>query len=138
LRRPWKEGSEMALINRETVKLIEDVAVGCGMLDDDRRRMSTPYQEVDASSKLVVHGHVGPGSKVKVFWNMGDEDVDEDPWVDDGYVFTLPGWDSGDIYMSGIVHIPEPEGCEKSECDPEWVYLSRLLENPYVERVEIT
>lgn len=115
----------MTLINREIVKLVEDVEVGCGMAD---RRFTEPYDDSD-NSKLEVIGYPGPGSSVVISWKELDDD--------DGYVFTLPGFDSGDIYMSGIIHIPKPGGCEKCDCDSEWIYLGRLLANPLVVKVKI-
>jgi len=119
----------MSLINRDIIKLIEDFRCGCGEV---LKRKFTEEYEVNAhDKKLVVNGSCGPGSKVKIFWTIFDDDFDK------GYIFTLPSFDSHDIFMTGIVHIPQPIGCEKSNCDPEWIYLDRLLSLPEVIRVEV-
>ena len=106
-------------MNAELKKLINEVAYNCGMAD-----MDSVDWDADKSddSKLVIEGNQnpGPGSRVSVFWDMFDE-------PDEGYVLTLPGWDCDDIWMSGIVHIPKPQGCEKCDCDPEWIVLTKLL-----------
>lgn len=124
------------LINRGILELIEDVNYVHGMIDADKLQYSKPFKRFDYNFnlyKLIYEGsalHIGPGSKVEVYWEMFDG-------PDVGYIFTLPGWDSGDIYMSGIVHIPKPQGCEKSECDPEWYHFERLLDDEYVTKVVV-
>ena len=133
----WKMGP-----NNDILKLIEDVAVGCGMMDDDGRKHTEPYKStvVSANHKIICKAEPMPGCRVKVYWDWGKMlslDKDEDGYPpDEGYVLTLPGYDSKDIWMSGIIHIPNPEGCEKSECDPEWIYIDRLVENENVLKIE--
>lgn len=107
------------IINREIVCLIEDVQFGQGMLD--KRRWTKEHELETNNDKLVVTGNPGPGARVEILWTLFDE-------PDIGYIFTLPGFDSNDIYIAGIVHTPKPQGCEKSDCDPEWIYLCRLLD----------
>lgn len=136
----------MALVNKEILKLIEDVKAGCGLIDDDERKFTEPYKStVNSNKKIVINSRAGidplPGSRVKIYWDwkkmfdLNDEDESEYP-PDEGYVFTLPSFDSNDIWMSGIIHIPEPYGCEKSKCDPEWIYIDRLVENENVIKIE--
>ena len=58
-----------------------------------------------------------PGSTIMVEWKSSI--------IDAGYIFVLPGADS-DILMSGFVHIPQMEDCERGDCS-EWIHLSDLL-----------
>ena len=102
-------------MNQDLINLVKDVSYNCGMSDSS----DWDCDKVD-DTKLTVVGNPGPGAKVSIFWDMFDE-------PDTGYVLVLPGWDSNDIWMSGIVHIPKPIGCEKCECDPEWILLNKLL-----------
>lgn len=120
------------IINKDTIKLIEDVRWGCGEISI--RKFTEDYKDQDFNHKLECTGHwgrCGPGSSVKIFWKMFEDEYDR------GYIFTLPGYDSNDIWMTGIVHIPSPIGCEKQACDPEWIYLDRLLSNEQVTKVVI-
>lgn len=119
----------MPLINKEIIKLIEDVRIGCGEIST--RKVTDKYKMGASNDKLEVIGNPGPGSKAEIHWTMFEDDFDR------GYIFTLPGYDSNDIWMTGIVHIPDPIGCEKQACDPEWIYLDRLLSLPTVARVKI-
>lgn len=111
------------MTQQEIKGLILDIEYSCGLSDEADWNIDS----ID-SSKLRGRDS-GPGSKVEIWWTMFD-----DP--DYGYVFTLPGPDSGDIYMSGIVHIPSPIGCEKSDCDPEWIHLGKLLTHKELIRVK--
>lgn len=120
----------MPLINKEIIKLIEDVQWGCGLIST--RKFTEDYKECNFNTKLECIGKYGPGARVKIFWKMFEEYE-----YDIGYILTLPGFDSNDIWMSGIVHIPEPMGCEKQACDPEWIYLSRLLSYDNVTKIII-
>ncbi len=117
--------------NKEILGLLEDVKEACGMLDDNDRKFSTQYKHrVSDDKKIEGVGNEQPGSPVEVCWEQF-----EDP--DYGYILTLPGYDSGDIYMSGIIHVPKPQGCEKCECDPEWIYIGRLLSFKSVIKIKI-
>lgn len=122
----------MDLINEEIRKLLEDVRVGCG--ETDRRKYTKKYGEGDAFNKKleIIESRlpIGPGSKVEIYWRQLRE-------PDTGYIFTLPGFDEDDIFMSGIVHMPLPQGGDKSQCSPEWIYLGRLLSNPQVIKVKL-
>jgi hypothetical protein len=121
------------LISKEIIKIIEDVKAGCGLIDDDERRYTECYKSsIKDNDKLKVWGHPTPGAQIEIYWTIFEDDYDV------GYIFTLPGRDSNDIWMTGIVHIPYPIGCEKQSCDPEWIYLDRLLANPQVTKVQIT
>ena len=114
-----------SLINRNIIELIEDIQYCCGEIST--RKFTESCKPDD--SKLESSIRSGPGSRVTIIW--------DELGTDEGYIFTLPGFDSNDIYMSGIVHIPEPIGCEKCKCDPEWFHLDRLLANPLVIKVEV-
>lgn len=116
------------LINSDIVALVEDVEDGCGSIV--KRRFSKGYIFPETDNKLKVCGQPSPGARVEILWTLFDE-------PDIGYIFTLPGFDSDDIYMSGIVHIPKPHGCEKCDCEPEWIYINRLLSIEEVLEVRI-
>jgi len=123
----------MDLINEEIRKLLEDIRVGCGMTD--RRKITEEYEDSNLTQKKLeiinpLNSLLGPGSKVKIYWKHFE-------WPDNGYIFTLPGFDEDDIFMSGIVHVPLPQGGEKSQCPAAWVYLDRLLGNPQGVNVEL-
>lgn len=122
-----------ALIDKELFKLLEDVAVGSG--EKERRIYTEEYEKPDAHEKKIEEVNplglsIEPGSKVEIRWKQFDE-------PDRGYILTLPGFDSDDIYMSGIVHIPLPQGGDKGPPLPEWIYLGRLLSLPGVVKVRI-
>lgn len=123
----------MDLINEEIRKLLEDVRVGCGITDT--RKITEEYEDnslTQAKLEIVnpLNLLLGPGSKVQIYWKQFHG-------PDYGYIFTLPGFDEDDIFMSGIVHIPLPQDGEKTQCSAEWVYLDRLLGNPQVVKVKL-
>ncbi len=123
----------MDLINEEIRKLVEDIRVGCGTTDC--RKITEEYEGSNLTQKKLeiinpLNSLLGPGSKVKIYWKQFRE-------PDNGYIFTLPGFDENDIFMSGIVHIPLPQGGEKTQYSAEWIYLDRLLGNPQVVKVEL-
>jgi hypothetical protein len=123
------------MINQEIVKLVEDVQYGIGAINDSARRHTEPYDfdGIDNGKiKCKAPNSAMPGARIEIHWDYGEYQI-----VDTGYIFTLPGFDSGDIWMSGIVHIPEPMGCDKSDCDPEWIDINRLLEDENVSKVII-
>jgi len=114
-------------------KLLEDVRVGCG--ETDTRKITEDYEDnnlTEAKLEIVnpLNRELLPGSKVEIYWKQFEE-------PDYGYIFTLPGFDEDDIFMSGIVHIPLPQGGEKSRDPAEWIYLGRLLGNPEVVKVKL-
>lgn len=102
---------------------------------------------------IFVDNCYDPGCRVRIFWEnfkWDDEDL-EDMGIDEnsdfeehysdydtGYIFTIPGCDSNDISMTGVVHIPRPCGGEKSQPEPEWHSLHSLSNNPQVDRIEIS
>jgi len=123
----------MDLINEEIRKLLEDVRVGCG--ETNMRKITEEYEENNLTEKKLeivnpLNSLLGPGSKVEIYWKQFNE-------PDYGYILTLPGFDEDDIFMSGIVHIPLPQGGEKCQDPPEWVYLGRLLSNPQTVKVKL-
>lgn len=127
--------TNMKIISRELVSLMEDVMCGVGMLDDEKRRYTKPYQQLMADNKKITcepqDYNPEPGAPLKITWQMDGYTLE-----DDGYILTLPGFDRDDIWMSGIVHVPEPDGCEKSKCDPEWIYLDRLISMPTCKEIK--
>ena len=123
----------MDLINEEIRKLLEDVRVGCG--ETDTRKLTEDYEENNLTEKKLeivnpLNRELLPGSKVQIYWKQFEQ-------PDYGYIFTLPGFDEDDIFMSGIVHIPLPQGGEKSRDPAEWIYLARLLGNPQIVKVKL-
>ena len=96
----------MSLIGKELKKLVEDVKVGEGEID--HRRFTDEYEIHEWDDKKIEEVNplgrsVEPGAKVEIYWKQFDE-------PDYGYIFTLPGFDEEDIYISGIVHVPNPQG----------------------------
>ena len=133
----------MSLINKELMKLIEDVKIGTCDCETAKRRFTekykepAEYKEFDCKNRKIFE--VGskydnsppePGAKVEIYWKQFDE-------PDYGYIFTLPGDDEEDIFTDGIVHIPYPQGGEKCQDEPEWIYLGRLLSLSDVTKVKI-
>ena len=127
----------MSLINKELMKLIEDVKIGICDCETAKRRFTekykepAEYKEFDCKNKKIEEiNSPGPGARVEIYWKQF-----EDP--DYGYIFTLPGDDEEDIFIDGIVHIPYPQGGEKCQDEPEWIFLGRLLSYPEVVKVKI-
>lgn len=111
--------------NDELVQLTKDILADTGMTDEE------PDWKPDWS-KVVYPVDCQPGARVEIHW-VKNRELEPDK----GYIFTLPGWDSRDIFMSGIVHIPRPNGCEKCDCDPEWHLLSKLASDRFIEKIII-
>lgn len=120
----------MKLIDKEILELIEDVKFGCGEIE--YRRFTKDFKpNYGKLEDIRLQGITPePGAKVEIYWKIFDE-------PDKGYIFTLPGWDSDDIFISGIIHILHPQGGEKSEEEPQWIYLNRLLSYPEVVKIKI-
>lgn len=106
--------------------------------------LRNPPDPTDAGWKrLVLDGPAphGFGSRVRVEWEeeevaCGLESEATFPGlVDNGYLLGLPGF--SDPELDGVVHIPTPDGGEKSVPDAEWVTLLRLLVLPRVKRVTV-
>lgn len=97
----------------------------------------TDQDEYDKKIECNLLGDAPPGSKVKIIWKRFDENDDfEEPITDHGYILTLPCESSDDIWMSGIVHIPEPY-VEKATPIPEWHTLDELVKNERIEKIII-
>lgn len=79
----------------------------------------------------LPHGHfkkLNPGDKLKIHWA---------DYYDVGYIFTLPGFEGNDVWMAGIVHIPNPSNPGgKDNLEPVWITLNDLLENELIKRIE--
>lgn len=116
------------LKNSSLIELIKDILVSTGMSSED------PDWKEDWSKVTCLTGwnSVRPGCKITILWK---DELELEP--DEGYIFTLPGWDSNDVAMSGIVHIPRPNGCVKCECDPEWHLFGKLTANEMVKEIII-
>ena len=124
------------LINIRIIKLIEDIMCGSGLLCNDNRHYTKPYSEkLSDNKKIKCTGNPQPGCRVKITWV--NNNYPEFPNIEDhGYILTLPGCDDNDIFMSGIVHIPEPyDGFESN--DPEWIYLGRLVSMDNVQQIDL-
>ena len=123
----------MSLINSTLMELIEDVSI-CSE-DEEQRRLTKTYKILDSDYKKIeqVNPPINPGAKVEIYWRKrcGYNQPDT------GYVFTLPGDDEDDVFVSGIVHIPYPQGLEKCINEPEWIYINRLIINPEVVKIKI-
>ena len=146
-------------MDQELAYLIEDVQLQQGESDEESEWASDPHWH-----KLVLVGHprerpipwglAGPGSRVKIYWDpesfgwtpeyqedteKSDEEIQEE-YTDEGYILILPGADPGDIFMSGIVHIPRPgefmEG-KGGDSPPEWIVLGKLVTFTHVVRIEV-
>jgi len=127
----------MSLINEELMKLIEDVEIGICDCETAKRKYTkkykepAEYKEFDCKNKKIEEiNNPEPGARVEIYWKQFDE-------PDYGYIFTLPGDDEEDIFISGIIHIPSPQGGEKCQDSPEWIYIGRLLSYSEVIKVKI-
>ena len=127
----------MSLINKESIKLIEDVKIGICDCETAQRKFTkkykepVEYKEFDCKTKKIEEINCPePGARVEIYWKQFDQ-------PDYGYIFTLPGEDEDDIFLSGIIHIPNPQGGEKCQDPPEWIYLGRLLSYQGVIKVKI-
>lgn len=124
----------MSLIEKELIKLVEDIKFAEGDILPGERKFTERLKHDDTgelSNKLIYVGSPEPGAKVEIYWKMF-----EDP--DYGYIFTLPvGCYYDDISMGGIIHIPNPQGGEKCNEEPEWIHIDRLLELEECIKVKI-
>lgn len=108
----------------ELAKLLGMLRTQCGMNNRDHT-FATPEQ----SKKLI--GRPEPGAHIKIHW----PDIET---VDRGYIFTLPGYEDDDVYMGGLVHVPEPENPGGMDGVPaEWTTLDELLRNPRVGKITV-
>lgn len=104
--------------------------------DDLARHIGLVPEEPDYKadwSKLEgarPNGYIAPGSRLVIWWDYG-----KSFFADKGYLLTLPGPDSHDVYMTGIVHIPNPQ----LDREPEevWIHLAELLSIDEVTKVEV-
>ncbi len=133
----------MKLIDNELMKLIEDVQIGTWDCETAKRRFTKKYKEpaeykefncktkkIEVVDNKSISPQPIPGAKVEIYWKQF-----KDP--DYGYIFTLPGDDEEDIFISGIIHIPFPQGGEKCQDPPEWIFIGRLISYPEVTKVKI-
>ena len=120
----------MSLINSTLMELIEDINI-CSE-DEEQRRLTKTYKILDSDYKKIeqINPPINPGARVEIYWKHLD-------YIDLGYIFTLPGDDEDDVFVSGIVHIPYPQGLEKCINEPEWIYINRLMINPEVVKIKI-
>jgi hypothetical protein len=107
----------------EMERLAQEIGENCGNLDG-----KTELNE----AKVVQKGTGQPGCMVRICWTK-----EAFGYVDTGYCFVLPGPDADDIYMSGIVHVPVPQGSEKDRPEPEWHSLAALSQNPLVKKIVV-
>jgi len=91
--------------------------------------------EYDESKIMIVGNNPMPGAKVTVQWKSpeGEPDIIAE---DSGYVFTLPFEDSCDIFMHGIVHIPEVTA-DMGGGEPWWELLIDIAVRKDVHKVII-
>jgi hypothetical protein len=107
----------------EMERLAQEIGENCGIPDG-----KTELNE----AKVIEKGTGQPGCMVKIYWTK-----EAFGYIDTGYIFTLPGEDADDIYMSGIVHIPVPSGGEKGCPEPEWHSLAALSQNPLIKKIVV-
>jgi len=128
----------MEITDKELIELIEDIQFAEGDMEPGERKFTEKLKSDDIwdinEKKLVVVGSPEPGAKVEIYWKKS--------WgfdrPDYGYIFTLPiGSYSDDIFMDGIIHIPKPQGGEKTEENPEWGHIDRYLDNENIVKIKI-
>lgn len=128
----------MNLTDKELIELIEDTQFAAGDILPGERKFTEALKSDDKADinekKLVVVGSPEPGAKVEIYWkkSWGFEDPDY------GYIFTLPIGYSDDIFMGGIIHIPNPQGGEKIAENPEWGHIDRYLDNENIVKIKIS
>ena len=127
-------------IPRSIMVLIEETLFARGEITD--RCFSQSIPNGSSSFEKVKRLDTGqypnpsPGDRVTIHWDMGNYCL-----IDRGYVFTLPGYLDQDVWTSGIIHIPNPDGYEKctiDEVEAEWHHIDRLLSNPKVTTLEFS
>ena len=89
-------------------------------------------KDIFDETKIKTKSRGEPGDRIKITWQGRMKGI-----IDYGYIFTLPGFDSDDIYITGIVHIPYPAGGEKTQPEPEWWSLAELSGNKDIKEILI-
>ena len=126
----------MSLISKKLIELVEDVEFAEGGILPVERKFSEELKSDDDSccndNKLEIVGDPDPGAKVEIYWkkSWGFEDPDY------GFIFILPDYD-GDVFVDGIICIPNPQGGEKTAESPEWGHIDRYLDNEDIVKIKI-
>ena len=130
----------MNLTDKELIELIEDIQFADGDIEPGERKFTEAFKSDNQADinekKLVVVGSPEPGAKVEIYWKKSWGFPDPDY----GYIFTLPigsYGDDDDIFVAGIIHIPNPQGGEKTAENPEWGHIDRYLDNENIVKVKI-
>jgi hypothetical protein len=98
----------------------------------DLEKLRKQGEEIELTDEQLAkfQGDCYPGCKVRIYWETGYGDK----YTDDGYVFVVDGMDAE--IADCFIHVPDPENLGgKDRADPEWVYMTTLLANPYVTKI---
>lgn len=116
----------------DLAELLGSVRTQCGLNGciSDAYKFCTPEQQEK------VQGDIRPGASLKI--ERAFAEGEDETFLDHGYVFTLPGLEDRDVWMGGIVHIPNPDNPGGMDSvPPVWVTLDRLLKDPLVLKVTV-
>lgn len=93
----------------------------------DSNDTALEYRLVVNMYKLRYRGGVIPGDKVTIYWS--------EPYniIDYGYIFTLPTPNNHDIFVAGVVHIPN--SAEDTNKESQWWILPTLMALPAVRLI---
>ena len=88
------------------------------------------FEYADQSKLHFPDGGIDPGMRVKISWGSN--------YVDNGYIFTLPGMEGNDFFMAGVIHIQNPTNMNGKDSLPAlWITLDEALRLPSVKKVSI-
>ena len=140
----------MKELEKDILELIEDVQFASGLIlerkhsrpldadenDNDTREESERKEKLrdERDKKIETIGDEYPeaGAKVEIHWKKEWGF----PEPDYGYIFQLPITYEDEILIDGIIHIPNPQGGEKCNEDPEWGHIDRYLDNPNIKKIK--
>ena len=116
-------------MTRELKHLIKRIEGWSGMDENFEGEGEVPTHKIKGGYEWLE-----PGVKLRVVWN--DEEYG---FADEGYLTVFPfSGEGNDIWMAGVVHIPNPvdSGGKGGGIEPVWLSLNDLLLNEYVASVE--
>ena len=118
-------------VNKEMLELIEDVKFACGNILERKHTKKLDNDEDDNDTKEeakkkreirdrnfekieIVGEYPEAGSRVEIYWkkSWGFDEPDY------GYILSLPIAYEDEILIDGIIHIPNPQGGEKTAEEP--------------------
>jgi hypothetical protein len=92
-------------------------------------------EDYEFGDSRKVCGNLEIDSRVEIHWKK-NEGYRPDPH--EGQVFTLPGLESDDALVGGVILVPHPyfEG-DMDGADPLWMTVDEALKNPQIEKIVV-